>query len=869
MDYSIIIPLFNKAALTKQCLDALLPTIADAGQGEVIVVDNASSDSTAELLASYPWLTVLRNDINVGFARANNQAAEIARGEFLVLLNNDTVPHVGWLKAMLTTARQMRAGIVGARLLFPDGTIQHAGVVMSPVRLSRIDTVPVHFAYRYGASDPMVNQRRAMQAVTAACLLTPREVYRRVGGLDPQFWNGYEDVDFCLKVQSLGLDVIYEPAAVVTHFESQSGAHRFRQVNWNTELLARHWNGRVHPDDVATYLQAGRLRVPRRTPRGGYNLLDSTIPGVTLLLLNADEAKAKEIRESLRDAKSPIHDVLVLPNEEWFELVSAALERRGARYVCFLDAGARLEPGWLDALVATVEWSETIGASAACPSLPCREDVVATAVGARCTLIAMDRYPQHHRPLPFPTIDGTVADFLHRGAAFSLTTRGVSKPIGTIPKADSDQEILRQYAVDLSDNTERSEEQIEAVFAASIPKEPRPNLVSIVTLSWNALEFTQLAIESIRAHTSTPYEIIVVDNGSDEATVAWLREQPELRVIYNTENRGFAGGNNQGMAIARGEFVIVLNNDVLVTDGWVEGLLAPFGRIPALGMTAPRSNKVAGSQQLEIANYTSADEYQSFAQRTRHESAGIGWLTDRAIGFCLCIDRRVISEVGGFDEHYGVGNFEDDDFSLRVRSAGYKILVCDDVVIHHFGSKTFAANKIDYADTMQRNWSIFAKKWGFQKAFPQNGYSSTEAIARGFDRAKHFAPLTAPSPSRLRFVACVTSEADWETLAAFVKRFSRAYRANDPVTLDIAAFGDADPEAIAGRIERLLHRNAIDSTHTALIEIGYETSFDSWLGDTGRTFRVTDADNARYRAVPSHEKLSVKALQALLTTVHS
>ncbi len=494
---------------------------------------------------------------------------------------------------------------------------------------------------------------------------------------------------------------------------------------------------------------------------------------------------------------------------------------------------------------------------------------MATAIGARCTLIAMDRYPQHHRPLPFPTIDGTVADFLHRGAAFTLTTRGVSKPIGIIPRAESDPEIRRHYGIDLAGITERSEEQIETIFAELIPKEPRPNLVSIVTLSWNALEFTKLAVESIRAHTSIPYEIIVVDNGSDEATVAWLREQSGLRVIYNAENRGFAGGNNQGMAMARGEFVIVLNNDVLVTDGWVEGLLAPFGRIPTLGMTAPRSNKVAGSQQLEIAQYSSADEYQSFAQRTRREFAGMGWLTDRAIGFCLCIDRRVIREVGGFDEHYGVGNFEDDDFSLRVRSAGYKILVCDDVVIHHFGSKTFAANKIDYAGTMQRNWAIFAQKWGFPRAFPQNGYSSTEAISRGFDRAKHFAPLSAPVPSRLRFVASVANESDWESLAVFVKRFSRAYRANDPVMLDIAAFGDSDPEIIAKRIERLLERNAIDSATTALIEIGYETSFESWLGDTERTFRVTDAGDARYAALPLRENLSVKALQALIAVERS
>ena len=863
MQYSIIIPVFNKAALTKQCLDALQASISDAGDGEVIVVDNASTDNTQELLKTYPWLTVLRNETNTGFARANNQAATIARGEFLVLLNNDTVPHPGWLRQMLDTARKTHAGAVGARLLFPNRTIQHAGVIVSPVRLGRIDVVPTHFSYRRPAEDPMVMHQRSMSAVTAACVVTPREVYDRVGGLDEQFWNGYEDVDFCFKVRKLGFEIVYEPSAVVTHFESQSGAHRFRQANWNTELLSRHWNGRVSTDDVATYLAVDCLARARRTPRGGFNILYSAVPRATILVQNVDHRRLSAIRKALRGSKIPLDDVIALPKEAWFTPLSSALEHRGARYVCFIDGAAELEPGWLDALVATVEWSENIGAATAAPTLRVGEDVVATEAAARCTLIAMDRFPQHHRPRAFPTVDGTIADFLHRSSEFGLTVRGVAHRIGNIPVACDDPEILRVHGFNVGSVPERSDEEVEAIFAKWLPKTPSPTLVSIVTLSWNALEYTQLALESIRKHTTVPYEIIVVDNGSDEVTVSWLREQSDVRVTFNSSNRGFAGGNNQGIAAARGDFLIILNNDVLVTDGWVEGLLAPFGRLPGLGMTAPRSNRVAGSQQLEIVSYTTNEEYQIFAQQMRKEFSGTGWLTDRAIGFCLCIDRRVITEVGGFDEGYAVGNFEDDDFSLRVRSAGYKILICDDVVIHHFGSKTFTANNINYSDTMQRNWARFSEKWGFPPTYPVNGYNSALAIERGFNREKHFSQI-ALEP--LRFVASIRDESQWENVASFVKRYVRAFTNADAVVLDIAVLDDMDPEVIGKRIERLLDRAGLDVRESPEIEIGYEASLESWRAAfvVGRTLRIAQTSNPVFADIPFSHATSRNALRTLL-----
>src|SRR5262245_9459429 len=135
---SIIIPVFKKASLTRQCLDAIL---ADAPKvsHEIIVIDDASTDSTPEMLADYgKQLRVVTHKENTGFATACNDGAAAAKGEFFIFLNNDTIPHNGWLDAMVEYAdAHPRAAVVGAKMLFPDGTIQHAGVCMCQDRIPR------------------------------------------------------------------------------------------------------------------------------------------------------------------------------------------------------------------------------------------------------------------------------------------------------------------------------------------------------------------------------------------------------------------------------------------------------------------------------------------------------------------------------------------------------------------------------------------------------------------------------------------------------------------------------------------------------------------------------------------------------------
>ncbi len=241
---SIIIPVFNNLELTKQCLT----TLAFATTGvdyEVILVDNGSTDGTASFLQTLQGdVRIIQNDENLGFAKACNQGAKAARGKYLVFLNNDTIPQPNWLGPLVQEVDEHPdVGIVGSKLLYPDGTIQHAGVVFMREGLG-----PYHIYQKMPADSPAVNRRREFKAVTAACLLIRRDLFEAVGGFDEAFVNGFEDVDLCLKVRRRGAQVVYQPRSVLYHLESQTPGRKTHD-GVNGRLLRERWNNLLWLED--------------------------------------------------------------------------------------------------------------------------------------------------------------------------------------------------------------------------------------------------------------------------------------------------------------------------------------------------------------------------------------------------------------------------------------------------------------------------------------------------------------------------------------------------------------------------------------------------------------------------------------------
>ena len=251
-DFSIIIPVFNRCDLTRGCLEAVRQTLA-GHRGEIIVVDDGSSDETPAYLESLGRaVRVIQNHQNLGFAAACNRGAAEARGEFVVFLNNDTLPEPGWLEPLLDEVRNSEeTGVVGAKLLYPDRRIQHAGVAFSVP-----NGVPYNL-FRGAAEDFEPGcQRREYRAVTGACMLVRHSLFRALDGFDESYRNGFEDVDFCLRARERGARVIYQPRSVVVHLEEQSEGRKDFDLQ-NLTLFLDRWGERNPPDETGILLAAG------------------------------------------------------------------------------------------------------------------------------------------------------------------------------------------------------------------------------------------------------------------------------------------------------------------------------------------------------------------------------------------------------------------------------------------------------------------------------------------------------------------------------------------------------------------------------------------------------------------------------------
>lgn len=259
---SIVIPLFNKFKFTLKALQAIAENTPDDFTYEVILVDNASSDETARALRHVSGdVLVLRNEVNLGFAKASNQGALLARGEYVVFLNNDTEVRPGWLQALTEELESHPdTGVAGGRLLYPDGTIQHAGVAIGR------DLVPYHVHRQLPADHPLVMERRAFPVVTAACAAVRRTEFHSLGMFDEAFVNGHEDIDLCLRYRKRGQAAMYRPDCVAVHHESVSEGRMDSQPQ-NLARTLRKWRYDLVQDDfryAVTEASRGQAVTPLR-----------------------------------------------------------------------------------------------------------------------------------------------------------------------------------------------------------------------------------------------------------------------------------------------------------------------------------------------------------------------------------------------------------------------------------------------------------------------------------------------------------------------------------------------------------------------------------------------------------------------------
>jgi GT2 family glycosyltransferase len=340
MTVSIVSVLYGKRALTERYLglleEALGPRLgADV---EVVLVDNASPDDTGALLDAWAdRITAVRLPVNRNFSGGNNAGVAIARGDVVLLLNNDTEPTAAAIDALAAQVREPDVGIAGCRLLYPDGTIQHGGMAWwrhkdGPVR-------SFHLFRHEPGSLPAARAVFDTDVVTGACLAIRREVYERLGGLDEAYRNGWEDTDLCLRVRSSGLRVVYRGDVKMIHAE---GGTRGRNADErDNEIVFQTAWGSLLDDDVETL---GRLFDGCFNPRLASPVYLADDPWGSrvsvegqITTLSPDAAEARALIAALEaDGLDPAarerHDTWVAPRlapEEWNVVLRAHGRRRG------------------------------------------------------------------------------------------------------------------------------------------------------------------------------------------------------------------------------------------------------------------------------------------------------------------------------------------------------------------------------------------------------------------------------------------------------------------------------------------------------------------------------------------------------------
>lgn len=236
---------------------------------------------------------------------------------------------------------------------------------------------------------------------------------------------------------------------------------------------------------------------------------------------------------------------------------------------------------------------------------------------------------------------------------------------------------------------------------------------SIVIATFNKFEYTEQCIASIREYTPAgSYEIIVVDNHSTDNTVEWLKAQSDIISIVNEENLGFPIACNQGIEVASGDNILLLNNDTIVAPRWLENMLVCLYSDDSIGAVGPVTNSCSNLQQIEVP-YDSIESMVEFAEQYNCSDPTKWEERIRLIGFCMLIKKQAINKIGLLDERFTPGNLEDDDYSHRLRVAGYRLILCKDTFIHHFGSMSFKENVQNYIDLIMRNRKKFCDKWGY------------------------------------------------------------------------------------------------------------------------------------------------------------
>lgn len=634
---SLIIPTKDKIDFLKPCIESVLAS--DASDSiEIIIVDNESVEAETQqyllALSDAPNVRVLDWNEAFNFSAINNFAAEQCQSDYLCFLNNDIeIKDPQWLNKLLAIAELDEVGAVGCTLLYPDSSIQHAGIALNEKTIAQHIAVGENstFLATQGITLPY-----AVDAVTAACLVMRKALFLRMGGFnEDQLAVAFNDVDLCLRLADKGLPVLSHPGVSLTHHESISRQsdelpanrkralkeHAFMQFRWRIRLMGRRFSSGI-PDlirETASVNEESSIPVIEIAKRAADRLY---------LQDSASRSSSKEMRNmySTADALSETQDYFRNLQRDYKNLEGHA---------------ERLQQAY-DLITSSISWRVTS---------PLR--------WLRAIIKPVDR---KRAPATEPS--------------------AVESPEQAVQQDEGQQ--LEKQRLDISAKSALlkflgSKEQLQF----SRPETPQ---VSIVLVFYQQAHLSYLCLQSLLEFADVSYELIIVDNNSTDETTGLLNKISNATIIRNADNLGFVKAVNQAAEVAKGEYILLLNNDALIEKNTLSNALHVIDADETVGAVGAKIKLLDDSTQeagsiifsdgacLGYGRGKSTDDYEFMFQRD----------VDYCSGAFLLFRNSSFKALGGFDLDYAPAYYEESDFCIRLQKQGLRIVYVPTSQITHY-----------------------------------------------------------------------------------------------------------------------------------------------------------------------------------------
>lgn len=643
---AVIIPTRDKLNYLKPCIESLLAS-KGAGQLQVIIVDNASEETETlnylTALAEQPNCTVLRWREAFNFSAINNFAARQCNADILCLLNNDVeITQPDWLEKMLPLAERADVGAVGCVLLYPDHSLQHAGIALDELSIARhiAHAEPASYLANRGIEAPY-----AVAAATAACLFIRRELFLRLGGFNEEHLAvAYNDVDLCLRIGEKGLPILIEPGVSLVHHESVTRkqdslpANRVRALAEHNYMLCR-WRHRLAGQHYAKGLPADLLVAASRSQsaideliKQATDLLYQDVDGVSEVSAVAPAAAPS----NQGDANYWRHHYLRLESQLQ-ELTEHARRMELAHQL--------IERSFFWRLTAPLRWLR---------------DVVTGRRGSR-----------------------DVSDQGSGAATSQSEQQSTTDPHpGESDSAPGTEDYKQAYRRD-------AEQQLAQFLASDERLDFTPGKecrLSILLVLYNQAPLTLLCLKSLLQHGDVPCQLVLIDNRSTDETDQLLARIDGATIVRNEDNRGFLLAVNQGVELAHCPYLLLLNNDAIIEPGALGQALATLESDPGIGAVGARISLLDGSLQEAgsiiwsdgaCLGYGRGDNPDAPPYRFRRD-------VDYCSGAFLLLRRQQFLDLGGFDEDYAPAYYEESDFCIRLWENGYRVVYEPRARITHY-----------------------------------------------------------------------------------------------------------------------------------------------------------------------------------------